>query len=272
MIHGEFIGRRFPIEAEPVLIGRAVHCDIQLTDASVSRAHCRITPGADGVVAADLESTNGVFVNGQKIASQALHDGDIIAVGRSIFKFLHGDNVEIAYHDEVSRLMTTDTLTGAFNKRHFEKEIKYCHYRFQRYRRPLSLVMMDIDNFKEINDEHGHLAGDRVLAQLGSLILGNLRFGDLFCRIGGEEFALLLPESTLGAAVQIAERLRKQIEKAKFEVGGGLALSVTVSFGAAELAEEMKDPQELLRLADERLYAAKRAGRNRVEPAAQEAG
>jgi two-component system cell cycle response regulator len=265
MIYGEFLGRRFEIDCEPLSVGRSQECTIQLADDSVSRQHCRVSPGDDGVVLVDLNSTNGTYVNDTAVSARHLHDGDRVQVGRSIFKFLTGSNIEQAYHEEIYRLKTTDGLTGANNKRSFDEELQREFHRFLRYGRPLLLVMFDIDHFKNVNDTYGHLAGDRVLSELGRLIGSAVRSEDTFCRYGGEEFALLLPETDLADGVRFAERLRADVEAARFEFDG-MTIPVTISGGVADAAADMVGPERFVALADERLYAAKRNGRNRIEP------
>jgi diguanylate cyclase (GGDEF)-like protein len=265
MIYGEFLGRRFTIKDNALMIGRSPDCDIQLSDDCVSRMHCRVVAGREAVVITDLDSTNGTYVNNTVVAARPLRDGDRVKVGRSIFKFLTGDNIEHEYHEEIYRLKTTDGLTGAYNKRYFEEAVEREMHRFFRYERPLAMLMMDIDLFKRINDEYGHLAGDRVLSQLGLLISTSLRREDTFSRYGGEEFAVLMPEMDLEEAVDVAERLRREIDEASFEFEG-MDLPVTISIGAAAAEVDHGGPDEFIKVADERLYAAKRGGRNRVEP------
>jgi diguanylate cyclase (GGDEF)-like protein len=265
MIYGEYLGRRYPIEDRPLVVGRSPDCDIQLTDDCVSRMHCRVTPAKNGVIISDLDSTNGTYIDGLSVTARPLRDGDRIKIGRSIFKFLTGDNIEHAYHEEIYRLKTTDGLTGAYNKRYFEEDLERELFRFFRYKRPLSLLMIDIDFFKKVNDEYGHLAGDRVLTQLGQLVAKNVRREDTFCRYGGEEFAILMPEMELHGSILLAERIRRLIDDTKFEFEG-YELQVSISLGAAEADMEMNSPEDFVRLADERLYLAKENGRNRVEP------
>jgi diguanylate cyclase (GGDEF)-like protein len=265
MIYGEYLGRRYSIEDRPLIIGRSPDCDIQLTDDCVSRVHCRITPANNGIIISDLDSTNGTYIDGVSVTARPLRDGDRIKIGRSIFKFLTGDNIEHAYHEEIYRLKTTDGLTGAYNKRFFDEDLERELFRFFRYKRPLSLLMIDIDLFKKVNDEYGHLAGDRVLTQLGQLIAQDVRREDTFCRYGGEEFAILMPEMELRGAVLLAERIRKLIADTVFEFEG-YELPVTISLGAAEADMGMNGPEDFVRVADERLYAAKERGRNCVEP------
>ena len=265
MIYGEFLGRRFEVTDSPILIGRAAECSIQLIDDSVSRAHCRIVKGEKGVTIQDLESTNGTYVNDADVASRIVNDGDRIKVGRSIFKFLSGDNIEHAYHEEIYKLKTVDGLTGAYNKRHFDEELEREVFRFFRYKRSLSMLLIDIDHFKKINDTYGHLAGDSVLAQLGSVISSNIGREETFCRYGGEEFALLMPEVGIKDAVQKAERLRQLIQDTIFSFDE-MEIPVTVSIGVAEPGPSVDVPEDLVQAADERLYEAKRSGRNLVAP------
>jgi two-component system, cell cycle response regulator len=265
VIYGEFLGRRFEISDAPLTIGRSPECSIQLADDSASRQHCRVSPGEDGVVLVDLNSTNGTYVNGTAVSARHLRDGDRVQVGRTIFKFLMGSNIEQAYHEEIYRLKTTDGLTGAVNKRSFDEEMQREFHRFLRYGRPLVLVMLDIDLFKKVNDTYGHLAGDRVLSELGRLICGAVRSEDTFSRYGGEEFALLLPETELADGIRFTERLRSDIAAARFEFDG-MTIPVTISGGVADATADMAGPERFVALADERLYAAKRNGRNRIEP------
>jgi diguanylate cyclase (GGDEF)-like protein len=265
MIYGEFLGRRFEVTDIPLSIGRATDAQIRLEDDSVSRAHCQIVPRADGVVIVDQQSTNGTYVNGTAVNTRILRDGDRIQVGRSIFKFLSGSNIEQTYHEEIYRLKTTDGLTGAFNKRSFDEELGREIFRFLRYRRPLSLIMFDIDHFKRVNDDFGHLAGDRVLSKLGSLFNRVSRPEDVFCRYGGEEFALLLPETGLDQACTIAEEARALVERTRFDFDD-LVIPVTISAGVAQAGPLAETSDDFVAAADKRLYAAKAGGRNRVEP------
>ena len=132
-----------------------------------------------------------------------------------------------------------------------------------RHRRPLSLLLIDVDRFKSINDEWGHLAGDHVLREIADLVRDTVRTDSCFARYGGEEFAMVLPECDRKGAVITAERLRGSIEHHEFGVGGQV-IPVTVSVGVAVIRGSMSDPVQLFHEADERLYEAKHAGRNRV--------
>jgi diguanylate cyclase (GGDEF)-like protein len=163
---------------------------------------------------------------------------------------------------DLHRLATTDELTGLFNRRRFLALAAAEWRRFQRYRRPLSLLMLDVDRFKSINDHYGHDAGDRVLAHIAQLCRNQKRSADVIGRLGGEEFAVLLPETDLEEAGLFAERLRRAVAEEAVPIAGG-AVRVTLSIGASE-ARRARDLADLMRQADLALYEAKRTGRNRV--------
>jgi diguanylate cyclase (GGDEF)-like protein len=203
------------------------------------------------------------MVNNSVIRSHDLEHGDQIKVGHSIFKFLCARTTEAHYHDVIYRLMTRDGLTEAYNRQAFDQALGREAARAVRYERPLGLLLFDIDHFKAINDQYGHMAGDEVLRQLASLVSRNIRQEDVFARIGGEEFALLVPEGNLWACRDAAERLRELVETTPFEFEGQL-LRITCSFGVAQLGREDASGELLRKSADERLYLAKGAGRNRV--------
>jgi diguanylate cyclase len=159
---------------------------------------------------------------------------------------------------------TTDPLTGLFNRREFLNRVRTEWGRYRRYGRPLSLIMLDIDRFKLINDTHGHECGDRVLRQLGQLISRNKRAQDLCCRYGGEEFVVLLTETTLEAAFHVAEGLRRLIARQDFQYEGQ-AIPVRVSLGVSGAAEQQPaDVEAFINMADKAMYRAKREGRDRT--------
>lgn len=265
VIYGDELGKRHVIENKELRIGRGIDNEIQLLDHAVSRLHSIVKPTSFGVLLEDAGSKNHTFVNDRPITAQPLRDGDVIRIGRSIFKYLSGENVESAFHEEIYHLMTTDALTGAFNRRSFDKELKRTFSQAQRYKRPFCMLMLDIDHFKRVNDTYGHLFGDYVLAHLGRVILAVKRDGDIFCRYGGEEFALLMPEASMEEAVGVAERFREAIAESKIEFEG-TPTPITVSIGVSSLEAGMTGGQQLCEKADERLYLAKKGGRDRVEP------
>lgn len=264
VIHGEGLGRRADIDQAPVLVGRSQEVDLVIAHKSVSREHCRIWRDADGYRIRDLGATNTTRVNETRIASDAmLADGDQITVGESILKFISQDSVEARYHEEIYQLATHDPLTELYNRRQFiemaDKEIA----RAIRHARPLSLCIVDVDLFKPVNDRYGHISGDEVLRQIASLLRTHARSDDLAARIGGEEFALLLPECDAEAARTFAERLREAVAAAVFTPGGE-PQRITVSIGIADMAPGRDTRPALMATADAALYRAKSEGRNRV--------
>ena len=264
VIYGAELGRKHDLSKQETVIGRSSASDIPVDQESISRSHARISNTTRGVFIEDLESTNGTFVNDEPVEGQkALYNGDLVKIGRTIFKFIAGGNIEAAYHDEIYRLTTMDGLTQIYNRRFFEEALEREVSRSRRYERSLALVIFDVDHFKQVNDKHGHLAGDHVLKQLASTLGTKLRREDVFARYGGEEFGLLLPELELAGAVKLAEKARKVVEKHRFEFDKKL-IPVTVALGVAVLTAEHRDGTDLKRAADEKLYAAKAAGRNRV--------
>jgi diguanylate cyclase (GGDEF)-like protein/PAS domain S-box-containing protein len=160
-------------------------------------------------------------------------------------------------------LATTDHLTGLHNRRYFLELTQRELARFNRYGLAFCLLVIDIDHFKSVNDEHGHMAGDLVLKDLAASCVKRLRTNDLMGRVGGEEFAAVLVESDLGQAASVAERLRAMAEEQDFRVGGR-EVRVTISVGVAQV-RPADDLAALLKRADEAMYEAKRKGRNRVE-------
>jgi two-component system cell cycle response regulator len=263
VIYGLDLGKKYNVDRPSIVIGRSSKADIQIDQESVSRNHCKLINTGKSIMLRDLGSTNGTYVNDELVDEYVLRDGDLIKIGRCIFKFLSGNNIENAYHEEIYRLTTIDGLTQVYNKRYFietlEREIGRAH----RYRRELSLIMFDIDHFKKINDTYGHLAGDHVLKQLASVIKARIRREDIMSRYGGEEFAIILPEIDNYNAVQFAEKIRGIVENAVFRFED-TDIPVTISIGCASMTSELQEPHEFVRVADGHLYNAKSQGRNRV--------
>ena len=172
----------------------------------------------------------------------------------------------------LDQLATRDGLTGLYNHRAFYALLRDELARAKRFQRPVSLLLLDIDHFKRVNDTHGHLAGDAVLRGLGELLGREVRATDRVCRYGGEESTVILPETDLAAAARFAERLRAAVEAQPFDVDAGVPLRMTVSIGVASWPAHADNAQALVAAADAAMYAAKEGGRNRVvryEPAPQ---
>jgi diguanylate cyclase (GGDEF)-like protein len=260
-----FLPRRYPLEKSPTRVGRDPDAEIMLDGDSVSRRHARFERRGERWWVADDGSKNGTFVNERQIhPDTVLTNGDLIKVGPNILKYLSGADAEARYHEEIYKLTILDVPTQSYNKRYFGEMLERETLRARRYGRALTLVMMDIDFFKKINDEYGHLAGDYVLRELAKLVQSRIRSEEVFARFGGEEFAVLLPETSLEGATSLAQNLCSRIASHVFEFQTA-TIPVTVSAGVAEFQTgDDTNPQALVARADEKLYEAKHTGRNRV--------
>jgi two-component system cell cycle response regulator len=265
VLTGPETGRVIGLDKE-IVFGRTKEAGVLIDDTSVSRTHARIVPKGDlRWVIEDMKSRNGTFVNGYSVRSQKLSDGDQIQLGASVrFRFAITNVEEEGVLRRMYEASVRDGLTGAFNRKHFnermETEISYA----VRHGTELALVMFDIDHFKRINDEYGHLAGDKVLTKLTAVIHHTVRAEDIFARYGGEEFAVIARGIHLQGTLALGERIRGIAERVvvPFE---GLSLNITVSVGVAVLSGlESKSARALISAADAALYRAKQGGRNRV--------
>jgi len=264
VIAGPNVGEMFEVGGLTE-IGRGQQVGIRIHDSEISRRHARLTVEAGSVVVEDLGSTNGTVVNGQPVDKVALSDGDKIQVGTTtILKFSYHDDLEEQFQRHMYEAALRDGLTGAHNKKYLSDRLESELAFAMRHESPLSLVMLDLDHFKRINDNHGHLAGDYVLRTMAEGILETVRKEDVFARYGGEEFAILSRGIDRPGAIQFAKRLRTWIEMYPF-IHEGQRLPVTASLGVATYPNNpVEDGETLVRKADEALYAAKEGGRNRV--------
>jgi two-component system, cell cycle response regulator len=265
-IHGPELGKKYTIFETEFTIGRDEGNHIVVDLDNVSRKHAKLTRRSGQVFLGDLNSTNGTYLNDQEVpkgGETQLRSGDLIKVGGSIFKFLTGDNIELQYHETIYTLTIVDGLTGVNNKRYFLEYLEREMGRSQRYGRALSLMMFDLDHFKQINDVYGHLAGDYVLREMGQTLRRLVRKEQCFARYGGEEFAIVMPEDGLEKARIFAEKIRKLIEEKTFTFEDQ-RIPVTISIGVADMTPEMTEPLLFIKAADTNLYKAKKSGRNRV--------
>ncbi|MEO8277169.1 MAG: GGDEF domain-containing protein [Thermoanaerobaculia bacterium] len=262
------LGTRYRLVSGAALeIGRSDSVEISLPEVrSISRSHARLRYQGRKVTVEDAGSTNGTFVNDQRVDGPTLlRSGDRFQVGSVHFKFLHEQDVEHAYHEAIYQMVMRDGLTEALNQRKFHEELAREFARASRHDRPLSLVLFDIDSFKEVNDTHGHLCGDMVLKQVAASVREHVRSEQVFARLGGDEFAVLCPETGIQGGQALAEKLRARLSDLSFAREGKL-FAVTCSFGIAERLPDMASEQSLFEAADRALYSAKGAGRNRVAP------
>ena len=264
-IYGRNLGKRRDIEKEGIVIGRADDADIPLDDQSVSRKHVRITKQKKEFIVADLGSTNGTYLNDAKIEQATiLRNGDRIKIGTTIFKFICSDDMEAEYFDQLYQYSIRDGLTGLYNKKNLLETLDNEFQRCRRYDRQLTVMMMDLDHFKKVNDTYGHLVGDRVLVMVAEVLKNYFRTADFIARFGGEEFCVILPETVIASAYLTAERIRMAVSNIKLN-DNGREIAVTISIGLAAFEPKMKSFTELIEAADKMLYKAKEGGRNRVE-------
>jgi len=258
------LGKRNILQKEVTSIGRDRDNDIVLDSDSVSRRHAKLEHRDGHFYVVDLDSTNGTFVNDEPepVTVCQLRRGDQVKIGDTIFKYLSGSDVEAQYHETIFNMTITDGLTDCSNKKQLDTVLTKEIPRALRHNRQLSLLMVDIDHFKDVNDTYGHLAGDSVLRDLSAILQKRLRPDDELGRYGGEEFCAILPETSLDGAIKIAEELRKLVEEHAFVVEGE-QIRVSISIGISELKKGM-DLKAFYKSADEMLYQAKRTGRNRV--------
>jgi two-component system cell cycle response regulator len=258
------LGRRYLLSDALITIGRGGGNNIVVSSDAVSRQHAQIERRGTDFLVSDLDSTNGTFINNerQRTRNSRLNRGDHIRVGDTVFKYLAGSDIEAQYHAVIGHMAVSDGLTNLANRKHLDTLLAEEIQRAHRHNRALSVLMLDIDHFKTINDAHGHLAGDRVIAGLAHLLRQRLRSDDKLGRYGGEEFCAILPETGLDSAIVTAETLRTLVATHPFPVDAK-RLTVTVSIGAATLKPHMHST-DLYRAADEMLYRAKHQGRNQV--------
>ena len=201
-----------------------------------------------------------------EVVNRGMDKITLLRENRALMENLEQSNLRMEQHNETLReLAIRDGLTGLFNHRHFKDVLETELTRADRYGRPLCMLMLDVDNFKDYNDTHGHPAGDEVLKIMAFLVNARLRDVDCSARYGGEEFAVLLPETDKKNGTLVAEEIRNQVENHSFEGGDSQPLGkVTISIGVAEFPADCTDASTLLKEADEALYRAKSEGRNRV--------
>lgn len=261
---GGSLGRRYYLDPPGATLGRSHEATVMLLHESVSREHARCTISANQVEVEDLGSANGTYVNEVRVHQRAaLCDGDLLRLGPLHFKFFSRDSIENLFHDELYRRATVDPGTDIYNKRYLLDTLE-AEFQSSRVRgRPLSAIFFDLDLFKHVNDAHGHAAGDHVLRECARVTRACLRKDDTFGRYGGEEFVILLPDTALAAAAELAERIRLALQTHPFWFEGK-PISQTVSLGVSQMQPEFETHEALLADADRKLYQSKRGGRNRV--------
>jgi two-component system, cell cycle response regulator len=266
VLTGTSAGQMFRIPEGSSVIGRSGASQLRIDEEGVSRNHARISREAEAVRIDDLGSRNGTYVNGERLAGAiALDEGDKIQIGPvTVLRFAHHDEIDERFHQRLVASALRDPLTRLFNKRYLldrlDSELKFA----LRHDTPLSVLMLDVDHFKELNDRHGHLAGDAVLANLAAALQRAVRNEDIVARFGGEELAVVLRAAGIEQAAALGERLRRVAELMVTRYRG-LELRATISVGVAAFPTTRAETvEQLLEAADQALYRAKHEGRNRV--------
>jgi diguanylate cyclase (GGDEF)-like protein len=266
VIEGMNLGSIYVLDRGTYLIGRSPDAHIHIDNYLVSRFHAELRLNGEDpprCVLRDLDSTNGTVVNDERIDERLLEDGDKIRIGDHVLKYVYQDEQDLRYHARVHEMIRYDELTGLLAKSSFYKEFSREISRARRRGYALSLLMMDIDHFKAVNDTHGHLVGSAVLQQLGILIRDTFRGEDMSGRYGGEEFITFFPETSKADALRGAERFRRRVAEHTFRYRD-VRLNITISIGIASLPEDGDGLEVLIRKADTALYEAKDLGRDRV--------
>lgn len=265
-LKGELLGKLFTLKKGISVLGRSASADISINDSSVSREHVKIKVNGEKAMIEDLGSTNGTFVNRKRITKHALKDGDKIQISPStVFKFVLSDESEKVFHEELYRMGVMDPVTNVYNKRYFTDRLEQEFSHVKRYKANLSLLMIDIDFFKRINDSYGHLAGDFVLGKLSEILFSMTRHEDIVARYGGEEFVAILPGTDEEGAMICAERIRNKIANTPLLFEDS-EIKITVSIGVATFNDEnpFKTEEDFIKAADKCLYYSKEHGRNRT--------
>tara|TARA_R110002096_G_scaffold143328_1_gene299086 strand:- start:43035 stop:43826 length:792 start_codon:yes stop_codon:yes gene_type:complete len=260
------IGLRRPLCKEITVVGRDETADLTVTRGSISRRHAELRRGSEGEwLVADMGSTNGTYLNDVPIEDAELEDGDHVQFGDAIFKFVLADSS--AFHDKVYSVTVLDGITSIYNQRYFFAHLDKQMSKAQRVKSDMALIIIDIDWFSDLNEERGELCGDAVLRTLARRVSLQTKAGFTAARIGGEEFAVLIPGGELDDALELAEAIRLAVHSEPFAFEGN-DFEVSVSLGVAGSAEGELSARQLVEEARMQLRSAKKNGRNCVAPVA----
>jgi two-component system cell cycle response regulator len=267
LIRGDRPGQKYSLTQDSMVMGRDPAVEISLNDPNISRKHARVFQRDEKVYLADLGSSNGTFINDRRLTpgeEVLLAKEDMIKLGVLIFKYLPAGELETLYMGNLGSAIHTDALTGIYNKGYLLEALDAEFKRAKALHTDFSILFLDLDHFKKINDTHGHDAGDTVLKAFSSLVKNSfVRPKDIFARYGGEEFVILMGNTSQKMGSEIAEKIRCSVEVFNF-LYEGTRIPVTSSLGLASMNESTESAQTLLKAADQALYQAKKTGRNRV--------
>jgi diguanylate cyclase (GGDEF)-like protein len=267
IISGINAGQVFALDGTDHVIGRGTEADLWLEDGGVSRRHARVSCRSDGrYFVEDLGSTNGTFLGAQRVDICEVRPNERIQLGpHVILRFAITDDAEEELQRRLYESSTRDGLTRLYNRKYFTERLTAEVAYSRRHKVKLAVLLLDLDDFKQVNDTHGHLAGDMVLRLVSAQMQRLLRVEDLVARYGGEEFIVLARSTGKTEAVRLAERIRESIAELEIPIADR-SIKVTFSMGLAALPDVAPEggPNELIALADARLYKAKADGKNRV--------
>lgn len=266
VLQGPSFGDVYQLDGGALVLGSdPFRVDVVVRDATVEPRHAEVSPDPGSCEYRIRALQGSTRVNDDVLEDgHALLDGDRVFVGSSVLEFSCGDPVKAHFHGALNRLINHDYLTGLLSKNRFDEEFDHSLEMARSSGRPLSVLMADVDNLKEINYAHGHLLGEFTVGEVGHLI-GTLHHTDgrHATRFGGDEYQSLLPGFTKDAAVEIADRLRHMVEECVFE-RDGVTTNPTLSLGVATYPEDGDSQQDLTHAADQALYRAKSSGGNTV--------
>lgn len=255
---------RLRVSVRPSIIGRSRDVDLPLNDGQISRRHCTVMAADTGVVIEDLDSRNGTWLNGQSIRHAIVTPQDRLQLGCFQLKVEYRDPEDVAQEDALVLAATTDALTGIANRRHLMDCADTATVVAQRSDLDLSVIMLDIDHFKAINDRFGHPAGDAALKCFANVLLREKRRQDVLGRYGGEEFMVLLPGADTAAATHFSQRVRETLETTEI-VYADRPFRITASGGVCSAKGcGISSLSAMIARADLALYQAKNNGRNQI--------
>jgi diguanylate cyclase (GGDEF)-like protein len=259
VLTGAQIGERLLLESAPVEVGRDPRAALVLRDSGVAFRHARFEPIPDGWIVSALEPTNGIEVNGTRVAQTTLSPDDRIQIGSIVVRFeLHGP-AEQAFDAAVEERLSRDDLTGLLSRRKFELQLSGSLDAAAQSGESLGLAVLDLDGLKQINDRHGHLIGARMIATAGRAIAARLAASAFACRLGGDEFAVAWPGASIERMARLAEQLIDAVAAACITHDGEV-LRVAASAGVAVGPTQGTEIFSLVRAADDALFRAKRDG------------
>ncbi|MDW3095756.1 MAG: GGDEF domain-containing protein [Gammaproteobacteria bacterium] len=266
-ISGPRTGLSFQLEPDTdITLGRSPEAGLQVVDTGISRTHIRMRFDGVSVFVEDLKSANGTYINGNKLTDKIeIKNGDQVSIGVStVLKFSLNNQLDAEYKDYIEDQLSKDILTKAYNRKAFAHFLNSAYISAKRDFSSLCLFMIDVDNFKTINDTYGHQIGDKILKHIADKLIQTVRSADIVCRYGGDEFAIVCPNISSLKGLQLAEQVRNNVEEMNFSVGDK-KINTTLSIGVSNYPDnEIKCVSQFIAYADKAMYKAKRKGRNQI--------